>query len=600
MEFDKAQAEKILAELRRRLERREPDENAGWDVPGLNCELPKRRDGAASCQDPDVDAALDALSMATGIVYTLPENAVSDEGAVQLLSEIADARRRLDGAYLKVVALVDKRGAARCSGIGAQTTAGLLKAVAGVLPGRAKADVADARALHGENSGSGLSPESSFSAGPLADMSELLAAGEVSIGHVDTAVRTLTKVPEQLLNAAMPPSEDECSNPGDSTEQQTVRQRICKYFAETAPTTSPEKLRRLGKHLVEVLDPDADDHFDPDAFNRRSMTMSRDFAGMVFGTYQLDAAAGAALRAILDPLAAPRPTQRDADGSVLVQDTRTAEQRRADALCELAAVAAPMVPHAEPVSQSGAEAGAETGAGSEESVETQRAEARRNADRLFGFGEDSATGSSGRPSAASKLRPGRGQARITIITTAEKMTGSDRAPSHCFQIGEIGPGTLARMTCDASFERLVLDAPGAVLDLGRPVRLASPSQRRAISARDKGCVFPGCDRPPSWCDVHHVLWYSRGGATDVSNMCLLCPAHHSLIHTGRWQLMMIDGIPYAKPAPGTIKVRVRGMPPTVFDTYSAGDDWVRNSYFDRLKETEELAAAITRNVADAA
>lgn len=609
MEFDKRQAEKILAGLRRRVE---PDDTEShdtehWDVPGVDRESSHGPSKGASVGDPDIDAAIDALNVATGILNSFPSHRLSDSGAVQLLSDIADVRRRVDAAYVRSVASVDQRGAAKDCGLGVRTTAGLLKTIIGISPGRAKADVAAARLVHGQEPGGSESSD----ARPLAKMGELLAGGRVSLAHVDTAVRTLNTVPVHTLDEAFePPDEDEAVQEVGS-RQQTVREHICKYFADKSPSMTPENLRQLGKHLVEVLDPDADDYFDPDSFSRRSMTMSKDYTGMVFGTYQLDPAAGAALRAIIDPLSAPRPAQRDADGHVLIRDTRTAEQRRADALSELAAVAVPLVSD-NPASPGGGHTGENTADGSadtqltgdstdgtarELTIEERRKLAREGADRLFGVdGVQSA--SAAEPSAASKLRPGRQQARITVITTMDKVSGRDRNPSHCLGTGDISPGTLSRLTCDATFERLVLDARGAVLDLGIPVRLASPAQRRAISARDKGCVFPGCDRPPSWCDIHHVVWYSEGGATDVSNMCVLCPAHHTLVHTGQWEMTMIDGIPYAKPKPGSIGYHGAGAPPNMFDTCTGGDTWVRNSYFDRLKEAEDFAAAVARSAPD--
>ncbi|MBG0741454.1 HNH endonuclease, partial [Paeniglutamicibacter antarcticus] len=118
------------------------------------------------------------------------------------------------------------------------------------------------------------------------------------------------------------------------------------------------------------------------------------------------------------------------------------------------------------------------------------------------------------------------------LSGAGGLTPLDPMPSWCDGLGSISPGTLARMVCDASFERAVLGTNGAVLDLGTAVRLATPAQRRAVSVRDGGCVRPGCNRPASWCDIHHVIWYSRGGPTAVSNMCALCPSCHSLVHAG--------------------------------------------------------------------
>lgn len=617
MKFDEQQAQRILAGLRRRLEPRESVAER-WDVPGLTCGLPARPDGESSVGDPEIDAAIDVVNIGSAIVRGLPDSALTDQGLVQLLSDVAIARRRLDAAYLAVVSAVDKRGAAKCSGIGAQTTAGLLKALAGILPGRAKADVANARALHGEPGADGsvliaATPETD---GPLSAMADLLAEGQVSMAHVDTAVRTMGKVPAHILDALMIADDDnsdenadknadetddssKCGEESDASQcQEPVRAVISRFFVNTAPVTSPDNLRRLGNHLIEVLAPDLDDHFDPESFARRSMTMSVDSTGMVFGDYQLDPVAGAALKAILDPLSAPRPVQRDDDGNVVVRDPRTPEQRRADALSELVHAASPVA-----AAHTG-NAGARNDAPRDSSSDGPHATSESNSTsdptaKLFELETNGSTGAVG-PSKASRLRPGRRPTRITVVTTAEKIKGTDRTPSYCFPTGDISPGTLSRLACDATFERLVLDAKGAVLDLGIAVRLASPAQKRAIIARDKGCVFPGCNRPATWCDVHHVLWYSKGGPTDVGNMALLCTEHHTLVHTGRWIMTMIDGIPYAKPAPGTIKVTVAGAAPTTIDTCAANDGWIRNSYFDRLKETEELAAIIVRERPDAA
>ncbi|MFF5171282.1 HNH endonuclease signature motif containing protein [Micromonospora sp. NPDC000089] len=52
--------------------------------------------------------------------------------------------------------------------------------------------------------------------------------------------------------------------------------------------------------------------------------------------------------------------------------------------------------------------------------------------------------------------------------------------------------------------------------------------------RDAGCAFPGCDRPPRWCDGHHVRHWADGGETALNNAVLLCGHHHRLIHQGDW------------------------------------------------------------------
>jgi hypothetical protein len=95
---------------------------------------------------------------------------------------------------------------------------------------------------------------------------------------------------------------------------------------------------------------------------------------------------------------------------------------------------------------------------------------------------------------------------------------------------------------------VLLDDAGIPVKLGRSKRLFPPTQRLAFTVRDKGCVFPGCDRPPSWCEAHHIVGWSRGGGTDLTNGCLLCGYHHRLTHQGDWQVITgADGHPYVIP-----------------------------------------------------
>ena len=114
--------------------------------------------------------------------------------------------------------------------------------------------------------------------------------------------------------------------------------------------------------------------------------------------------------------------------------------------------------------------------------------------------------------------------------------------------GPVHPHTLALLACSARLRTIILDPHGAVLHLGRGHRLASPTQKRALLARDIGCVIPGCPVPGEHCDIHHVTPWATGGATDLPNLALLCPRHHGEVdtHTG-WHLTMIHGIPWARP-----------------------------------------------------
>jgi hypothetical protein len=78
-----------------------------------------------------------------------------------------------------------------------------------------------------------------------------------------------------------------------------------------------------------------------------------------------------------------------------------------------------------------------------------------------------------------------------------------------------------------------------VIDVGRSKRVISPSQKRALNVRDKGCRWPGCDRPATWTSGHHLVHWIKGGGTDLPNLVLLY-RHHWMVHEGQWQLLKTD------------------------------------------------------------
>ena len=126
--------------------------------------------------------------------------------------------------------------------------------------------------------------------------------------------------------------------------------------------------------------------------------------------------------------------------------------------------------------------------------------------------------------------------------------------------GATDHATVARLACDASITRIVLSPNSEPLDVGRRTRVVSPAMRRALIVRDRHCRFPGCDRPPAWCDAHHVVPWAKGGPTALWDLILLCRRHHRLIHDhGGFTVELVEGRPVFGRPDGTV-LQERGPP----------------------------------------
>jgi hypothetical protein len=125
------------------------------------------------------------------------------------------------------------------------------------------------------------------------------------------------------------------------------------------------------------------------------------------------------------------------------------------------------------------------------------------------------------------------QARTGVVTTAHG--------------GLISIRQALQIAAETDIVPVVISAAGGVLGYGLSRRTASIGQRRALAARDGGCSFPGCDRPPDWCETHHVIAWADGGRTDIENLTLLCGFHHREHHKRGWSCHMTDGVPHWRP-----------------------------------------------------
>ncbi len=310
--------------------------------------------------------------------------------------------------------------------------------------------------------------------GEAAETGAALAAAAIGIEHAAAIVRTLDRLPARV----------------DSAERAAAQTQLLAWAQEYDATS----VTRLGRHLGHVMDPDSGGDLaaaELRAVEAREITVGTDGDGMVHGAFRLDPVAGAALLAALHPLSAPHPA---ADG---VPDPRTARRRRADALIRLVELA------------------------------------MHNGDlpRTGGL-------------------PVTMTVTMTLETLARRLADAGlAAPGTAAGLGPVGvlPGvldnghavsaeTLRLLACDARVIPVVLGAHSEPLDVGRATRTVPAGLRRALITRDQGCAFPGCDRPPSWCDAHHTKHWADGGETCLTNLVLLCAHHHRVVHHDGWRI----------------------------------------------------------------
>jgi hypothetical protein len=238
----------------------------------------------------------------------------------------------------------------------------------------------------------------------------------------------------------------------------------------------------------------------------------------------LPAEGAAALRSSLD--AAARPTDGD--------DRRSADQRRADALVQLAL------------------------------------------DDLAG----GCAHCGGRPG---QLRPS-----IQVSVALSTLLDLDDQPGELDGHGPIPAELARRIAADPSgtWRRLVTDPRGRLIDYGRTVYTPPAPLRRHVVARDRSCRFPGCGRVADRCELDHVIAWADGGPTNDENLAALCPRHHHLKHEGGWRLRRFsDGSvewtsptghrypvgPATYPVDGT-RMRAPGDSPTDSPTDSPADE----------------------------
>jgi hypothetical protein len=159
----------------------------------------------------------------------------------------------------------------------------------------------------------------------------------------------------------------------------------------------------------------------------------------------------------------------------------------------------------------------------------------------------------------SGLVPQQGSQRthLNVTTSLETLLGLPGAPGAELEHATlpISSKTVERLACDASVTRILLDSESVVIDVGRAKRTISGPARKALNVRDKGCTWPGCERPASWTAGHHLHHWLHGGSNEPPNLTLLCYRHHWMVHEGNWQIVRgDDGRMLTIPPPVTFRL----------------------------------------------
>lgn len=148
--------------------------------------------------------------------------------------------------------------------------------------------------------------------------------------------------------------------------------------------------------------------------------------------------------------------------------------------------------------------------------------------------------------------------RATVVVHASLEALAARRNAETEHGAIVPPEALQRLACDARLQVVAENEAGDAVALGRTTREPSASMMRQLRFRDRGCRFPGCGST-AFVNAHHVRWWSRGGATDLENLLLVCGFHHRLVHEHGWRVeRLVDGRVRWFTADGA---RYRGWPP---------------------------------------
>jgi hypothetical protein len=133
------------------------------------------------------------------------------------------------------------------------------------------------------------------------------------------------------------------------------------------------------------------------------------------------------------------------------------------------------------------------------------------------------------------------RAHLQVTASMETLLGLPGAPGANMEFSlPISAKAVERLACDCAVTRIILGSDSTVIDVGRAKRTISGPQRKALKVRDGGCTWPGCDRPVSMTEGHHLVHWIHDGPGDMPNLTLLCYRHHWMAHEGGWQIVRTD------------------------------------------------------------
>jgi hypothetical protein len=320
--------------------------------------------------------------------------------------------------------------------------------------------------------------------------------------RTSTALRTLPVVVAAVLDGVLTQAQAAvlARLVGRIPEQHLVDSQT--ELVQVAAGLDPAQLAAWVRHLIATHCEPALEQDAENARARRHLQLSRDPDGTLRGRFVIAAEDSEALLTVIEPLA-----RRHGDS-----DDRTAGQRRADALNEMA----------EQVLRFG-----------------DLPDAGGHRPQLsYVLPADWAARQTDRNACPTCARCPEHQPPSFTDTVTASLPGQTGIPAeHACAVGAwSGPQTRARietLLCEARISRVLLGSLGQVRGLEALTDTVTASQRRALAARDLGCVARGCTRPPAFCDAHHLTALADGGPTALSNLVLLCRRHHVLWHLGK-------------------------------------------------------------------